>query len=331
MDGTQKTAALAISRAIDIWVADDITPACTTGGAITAAWIRRISSKADSATVPATASRWRSHRVRATADRSCPVRGRSSTWPADAAYILEIGYTGDPLLRWPAACFGKWRVHGGIRTLDTRCGSSLRRAGFSHSPTSRISQIRHRQLRGARYNHGIPPHQWEFCASSKGAGRAPPDPQTVALRRISGFGSLPFHCRTGAQKFFSRRSCLRQRRRHRWIDDHIHASGRGSDWCSPHSGWSPRPLSAQVETIDPNSAIDGDLVEQPGDQPVYGEPAATPTPVPSYTPTPEATATGVPIPNSRNGPKNPPRKPRMATRSTAAAVDDPRRPIAKTT
>ena len=26
------------------------------------------------------------------------------------------------------------------------------------------------------------------------------------------------------------------------------------------------PLSAQVETIDPNSAIDGDLVEQPGDQ-----------------------------------------------------------------
>ena len=38
------------------------------------------------------------------------------------------------------------------------------------------------------------------------------------------------------------------------------------------------PLSAQVETIDPNSAIDGDLVEQPGDQPVYGEPAATPTP-----------------------------------------------------
>ena len=51
------------------------------------------------------------------------------------------------------------------------------------------------------------------------------------------------------------------------------------------------PLSAQVETIDPNSAIDGDLVEQPGDQPVYGEPAATPTPAPSYTPTPEATAT----------------------------------------
>ncbi|KZX51015.1 hypothetical protein A8B77_13830 [Erythrobacter sp. EhN03] len=51
------------------------------------------------------------------------------------------------------------------------------------------------------------------------------------------------------------------------------------------------PLSAQVETIDPNSAIDGDLVEQPGDQPVYGEPAATPTPAPSYSPPPEATAT----------------------------------------
>ena len=43
------------------------------------------------------------------------------------------------------------------------------------------------------------------------------------------------------------------------------------------------PLSAQVETIDPNSAIDGDLVEQPGDQPVYGEPAATPTGVPVTT------------------------------------------------
>lgn len=34
------------------------------------------------------------------------------------------------------------------------------------------------------------------------------------------------------------------------------------------------PLAAQsVETIDPDSAIDGDLVEQPGDQPVYSAPA----------------------------------------------------------
>ena len=54
-------------------------------------------------------------------------------------------------------------------------------------------------------------------------------------------------------------------------------------------GMAAGPLAAQVETIDPDSAIDGDLVEQPGDQPVYGEPAATPTPVPSYTPTPAAT------------------------------------------
>ncbi|WP_336985710.1 DUF1134 domain-containing protein [Altererythrobacter aquiaggeris] len=32
------------------------------------------------------------------------------------------------------------------------------------------------------------------------------------------------------------------------------------------------PLGAQsIETIDPDAAIDGDLAEQPGDQPVYGE------------------------------------------------------------
>ncbi len=37
-------------------------------------------------------------------------------------------------------------------------------------------------------------------------------------------------------------------------------------------GMAATPLAAQVETIDPDSAIDGDLVEQPGDQPVYGEP-----------------------------------------------------------
>ncbi|GAA4050181.1 DUF1134 domain-containing protein [Parerythrobacter jejuensis] len=36
------------------------------------------------------------------------------------------------------------------------------------------------------------------------------------------------------------------------------------------------PLHAQgVETIDPDTAIDGDLAEQPGDQPVYGDPADT--------------------------------------------------------
>jgi hypothetical protein len=32
------------------------------------------------------------------------------------------------------------------------------------------------------------------------------------------------------------------------------------------------PLSAQVETVDPDKAIDGDLAEKPGDQPVYAEP-----------------------------------------------------------
>ena len=33
------------------------------------------------------------------------------------------------------------------------------------------------------------------------------------------------------------------------------------------------PLAAQgIETIDPDTAIDGDLVEQPGDQPVYADP-----------------------------------------------------------
>lgn len=51
-------------------------------------------------------------------------------------------------------------------------------------------------------------------------------------------------------------------------------------------GMAASPLAAQVETIDPDSAIDGDLVEQPGDQPVYGEPA----PTPSYTPAPQAAA-----------------------------------------
>jgi hypothetical protein len=34
------------------------------------------------------------------------------------------------------------------------------------------------------------------------------------------------------------------------------------------------PLAAQpIETVDPSAAIDGDLMEQPGDQPVYAEPA----------------------------------------------------------
>ena len=46
------------------------------------------------------------------------------------------------------------------------------------------------------------------------------------------------------------------------------------------------PLAAQVETIDPNTAIDGDLVERPGDQPVYAEPDTATT----YTTEPDAAA-----------------------------------------
>ncbi|WP_324826654.1 DUF1134 domain-containing protein [Qipengyuania zhejiangensis] len=38
-------------------------------------------------------------------------------------------------------------------------------------------------------------------------------------------------------------------------------------------GLAAGPLHAQVETIDPDTAIDGDLVEQPGQQSVYGETA----------------------------------------------------------
>lgn len=39
-------------------------------------------------------------------------------------------------------------------------------------------------------------------------------------------------------------------------------------------GLSATPLAAQtIETIDPDTAIDGDLMEQPGDQPVYSDPA----------------------------------------------------------
>ena len=52
-------------------------------------------------------------------------------------------------------------------------------------------------------------------------------------------------------------------------------------------GMAASPLAAQVETIDPDSAIDGDLVEQPGDQPVYGEPKTAP----SYAPPPSTDGT----------------------------------------
>ncbi|ABC62117.1 DUF1134 domain-containing protein [Erythrobacter litoralis] len=62
------------------------------------------------------------------------------------------------------------------------------------------------------------------------------------------------------------------------------------------------PLSAQgVETIDPDSAaIDGDLAEQPGDQPVYGEPN-TPDAEPTLDITPEPAA-GAPVAPSWSDP-----------------------------
>ncbi|QKG70415.1 DUF1134 domain-containing protein [Erythrobacter mangrovi] len=46
------------------------------------------------------------------------------------------------------------------------------------------------------------------------------------------------------------------------------------------------PVAAQVETVDPDIAIDGDLVESPGDQPVYAEPQDSVT----YAPQPDAAA-----------------------------------------
>ncbi|MEZ5681678.1 MAG: DUF1134 domain-containing protein [Erythrobacter sp.] len=51
-------------------------------------------------------------------------------------------------------------------------------------------------------------------------------------------------------------------------------------------GLAATPLAAQVETIDPDTAIDGDLVEQPGEQPVYSDPQDTVT----YTQEPDASA-----------------------------------------
>ena len=66
-------------------------------------------------------------------------------------------------------------------------------------------------------------------------------------------------------------------------------------------GLAAAPLSAQVETIDPDAEasapIDGDLVEQPGDQSVYGEtsdvdPGVTYTPTPSSEVAPDSYPTG---------------------------------------
>ncbi len=55
-------------------------------------------------------------------------------------------------------------------------------------------------------------------------------------------------------------------------------------------GLAAAPLAAQVETIDPDTAatapIDGDLVEQPGEQPVYADPATETGDSVTYSPTP---------------------------------------------
>lgn len=51
-------------------------------------------------------------------------------------------------------------------------------------------------------------------------------------------------------------------------------------------GLAATPLAAQVETIDPDTAIDADLAEKPGDQPVYAEPPQSVT----YTAQPDASA-----------------------------------------
>jgi hypothetical protein len=55
-------------------------------------------------------------------------------------------------------------------------------------------------------------------------------------------------------------------------------------------GLAASPLAAQVETIDPSAAIDGDLAEEPGDQPIYGEPAAEADDATTYTQQPDAAA-----------------------------------------
>ena len=64
-------------------------------------------------------------------------------------------------------------------------------------------------------------------------------------------------------------------------------------------GLAAAPLAAQVETIDPDTEasapIDGDLVEQPGDQSVYGtdvDPGVTYTPAPATDVAPDSYPTG---------------------------------------
>ncbi|MBX7483474.1 DUF1134 domain-containing protein [Qipengyuania qiaonensis] len=54
-------------------------------------------------------------------------------------------------------------------------------------------------------------------------------------------------------------------------------------------GMAAGPLAAQVETIDPNTAIDGDLAEQPGDQPIYPE-YQEPDDATTYTTEPDTSA-----------------------------------------
>ncbi len=81
------------------------------------------------------------------------------------------------------------------------------------------------------------------------------------------------------------------------------------------------PLAAQVETIDPDTAIDGDLVEQPGDQPVYGEPEETAT----YTAEPDTTASVESYPEQPEQPQWSEQSAEEAASEAidSAAVDDP--------
>ena len=78
-------------------------------------------------------------------------------------------------------------------------------------------------------------------------------------------------------------------------------------------GLAATPLSAQVETIDPDTAIDGDLVEQPGEPPVYSDPQDAVT----YTQEPDAS-----VP-AESYPEQPQWSEQSAEAAAAEAVETP--------
>lgn len=78
------------------------------------------------------------------------------------------------------------------------------------------------------------------------------------------------------------------------------------------------PAMAQVETVDPNIAIDGDLVENPGDQPVYADPQDSVT----YSQEPDATAPADAYPEQPSWSEQGAEEAATATVATAS-VDDP--------